>query len=60
MRPHVVGGASKALRRKLEEWVPFSYPEDYARLAGDTVALRFGEYHRITEVAPGGGIDGGW
>lgn len=26
----------------------------YTRLAGDTAALKFGEYHRITEVSPGG------
>lgn len=29
-------------------------PSQHCRAAGDTVALRFGEYHRITEVSPGG------
>lgn len=29
-------------------------PHEFIRRAGDTVALKFGEYHRITEVSPGG------
>lgn len=28
--------------------------ECFARCAGDTATLRFGEFHRITEIAPGG------
>lgn len=30
------------------------YHKAYQRDTGDTVALRFGEYHRITHVSPGG------
>lgn len=30
------------------------YHRSFRRVEGDTVALKFGEYHRITEVSPGG------
>lgn len=30
------------------------YHRSFRRVEGDTVALKFGEYHRITDVSPGG------
>jgi hypothetical protein len=50
----VVSSGSSMYDRQAEAWVPLSYSEDYDRIAGDTVSLRFGEYHRITQVSPGG------
>lgn len=34
--------------------LPMATGRIFQRHAGDTAALRFGEYHRITEVSPGG------
>lgn len=50
----VVSTNSTMFDRALNARVPLSYLEDYSRIAGDTAALQFGEYHRITEVSPGG------
>lgn len=41
--------------RPIRPYARYDYTTDYwNRTTGDTASLRFGEYHRITEVAPNG------
>lgn len=56
-RTFILKGDYKEIRRETFDIYP--YPEitvavPYVRKAGDTAALKFGEYHTITEVSEGG------